>query len=600
MYMSYKVLARKWRPRIFTEMAGQEHILQTLINALDQDRLHHAYLFTGTRGVGKTSIARILAKALNCEKGVSSNPCDECSACVSISEGRFLDLIEVDAASRTKVDDTRELLENVQYSPSVGRFKVYLIDEVHMLSTHSFNALLKTLEEPPAHVKFLFATTDPQKLPVTILSRCLQFNLKNISPQIIVDHLKFILDKEKIVFEEPGLWLIGRAADGSMRDALSLTDQAVSYGAGKLKEADISDMLGSINPTAILDIVRAVVNKDGSAAMAFVQKMSEHAPNYNSALEGLLSLFHQVALAQSIPEAISNNEGDKEFILEIGNKLSLEDTQLFYQIALLGRRDLPLAPEPRVGFEMVLLRMLAFYPDQADPVDPPKNGYIAKSAENITTKNLAPDQSTKEQETSNLQKRYKEADPQAEASGSSRNEILANNGSIETKKPNKTEVLTDIKNNTSFLEDGSVKKDTISDIDKVALENISIENWFVICNNLALKGILQNIAINLSLLSINGKNLYFVLDETQSALYDSASHDERLALELSGYFDVAVTITIKIEALTSETPRSRLIRIEEEEKKEATKNLKSDPNVNNITNVFDGILLKNTVKIINK
>lgn len=597
--MSYQVLARKWRPRIFTEMAGQEHILQTLINALDQDRLHHAYLFTGTRGVGKTSIARILAKSLNCEKGVSSNPCDECSACVSISEGRFLDLIEVDAASRTKVDDTRELLENVQYAPSVGRFKVYLIDEVHMLSTHSFNALLKTLEEPPAHVKFLFATTDPQKLPVTILSRCLQFNLKNISPQIIVDHLKFILDEEKIVFEEPGLWLIARAADGSMRDALSLTDQAVSHGAGELKEEDVSDMLGSIDPTAILDIVRAVVNKDGSAAMSFVQKMSEHNPDFSSALEGLLSLFHRVALVQSIPEAVSNNEGDKEFILEIGNKLSLEDTQLFYQIALLGRRDLPLAPEPRVGFEMILLRMLAFYPDQVDSVDLPKNPNISKSIQNITNKNVALDQSTKEQETSTLQKTHKEAGSQAKVLDLSKKEILVNSGNVETKKSNKIEVPTDIKNIPSFSEDSSVKKDTISDIGKVALENVSTEDWFIICNNLGVKGILQNIAINLSLLSISGKNLSFILDETQSALYDSASHDERLALELSGYFDVVVTITIKVEALTSETPRSRLIRLEEEDNKEATKNLKSDSNVNDITNVFDGILLKNTVKKIN-
>ena len=269
--MTYQVLARKWRPRIFSEMAGQEHVLRTLINALDQDRLHHAYLFTGTRGVGKTTIARILAKCLNCEQGVSSSPCETCSACISIAEGRFLDLIEVDAASRTKVDDTRELLENVQYAPSVGRFKVYLIDEVHMLSTHSFNALLKTLEEPPAHVKFLFATTDPQKLPVTILSRCLQFNLKNISPEIIVEHLKYILGKEKIIFEEPGLWSLARAADGSMRDALSLTDQAISYGGGKLTEFDISNMLGSIDLAVIAEITRGLVDRDGPGLMTSIQ-----------------------------------------------------------------------------------------------------------------------------------------------------------------------------------------------------------------------------------------------------------------------------------------------------------------------------------------
>lgn len=257
--MSYQVLARKWRPKTFREMVGQEHVLRALINALDHNRLHHAYLFTGTRGVGKTTIARILAKCLNCEAGVSSEPCGQCSACTSINEGRFIDLIEVDAASRTKVEDTRELLDNVQYAPTVGRFKVYLIDEVHMLSTHSFNALLKTLEEPPPHVKFLLATTDPQKLPATILSRCLQFNLKNMSPERIVGHLQYVLEQEMVSFDDPALWLLGRAADGSMRDAMSLTDQAIAFGSGKLQEADVRNMLGSIDQTAVYDILNGIL-----------------------------------------------------------------------------------------------------------------------------------------------------------------------------------------------------------------------------------------------------------------------------------------------------------------------------------------------------
>ena len=369
--MSYQVLARKWRPRIFSEMAGQEHVLRALINALDNDRLHHAYLFTGTRGVGKTTIARILAKCLNCEQGVSSTPCGECSACTSIAEGRFVDLIEVDAASRTKVEDTRDLLDNVQYAPTVGRFKVYLIDEVHMLSTHSFNALLKTLEEPPPHVKFLLATTDPQKLPVTILSRCLQFNLKNLSPERIVEHLQYVLAEEQVPCEETGLWALARAADGSMRDALSLTDQAIAHGGGTLTEAEIGNMLGTIDLTAIADIARALVNNDGTEVLAVVQKMSEHAPDYSAALGDLLSVWHRVAIAQTVPDALDNRHGDYQLILELAKALSPEDVQLFYQIVLLGRRDIPLAPEPRIGFEMVMLRMLAFQPVRESRIDPP-------------------------------------------------------------------------------------------------------------------------------------------------------------------------------------------------------------------------------------
>lgn len=360
--MSYQVLARKWRPRVFREMVGQEHVLQALINALDHNRLHHAYLFTGTRGVGKTTIARILAKCLNCETGVSSEPCGQCSSCREIAEGRFVDLIEVDAASRTKVEDTRELLENVQYAPTRGRYKVYLIDEVHMLSNSSFNALLKTLEEPPPHVKFLLATTDPQKLPMTILSRCLQFNLKNMNPERIVQHLKFVLEQELVPYEDSALWHLGRAADGSMRDAMSLTDQAIAYGSGKITESEVSAMLGTIDQTAVYDIVTALASYDGRAVLAAVERMSEQAPDYASALAEMLAVLHRIAIAQALPEAVDNSHGDRERILQLSQQLPAEDVQLFYQTALLGRRDLPLAPDPRAGFEMVLLRMLAFKP----------------------------------------------------------------------------------------------------------------------------------------------------------------------------------------------------------------------------------------------
>lgn len=360
--MSYQVLARKWRPRTFRELVGQQHVLQALVNALDHNRLHHAYLFTGTRGVGKTTIARILAKCLNCETGVSSEPCGQCPSCVEINEGRFIDLIEVDAASRTKVEDTRELLENVQYAPTRGRYKVYLIDEVHMLSSHSFNALLKTLEEPPPHVKFLLATTDPQKLPVTILSRCLQFHLKNMDPERIVGHLQHVLEQEMVPFDDAALWQLGRAADGSMRDAMSLADQAIAFGGGKVADTDVRSMLGTIDQNLVYQVLNALVSTDASKVLQAVDQLAQHAPDYGGALAELLSALHRIAIAQALPEAVDNSRGDREQLLELAQQLAAEDVQLFYQTALLGRRDLPMSPEPRAGFEMVLLRMLAFRP----------------------------------------------------------------------------------------------------------------------------------------------------------------------------------------------------------------------------------------------
>lgn len=360
--MSYQVLARKWRPRLFREMVGQTHVLQALINALDHNRLHHAYLFTGTRGVGKTTIARILAKCLNCEAGVSSEPCGACSACREIDEGRFVDLIEVDAASRTKVEDTRELLDNVQYSPTRGRFKVYLIDEVHMLSSHSFNALLKTLEEPPAHVKFLLATTDPQKLPVTILSRCLQFSLKNMLPEKVVEHLRHVLAEEQIPFDDESLWLLGRAADGSMRDGLSLTDQAIAFGNGELRASEVRSMLGTIDHGQVFGLLDALASGDARGLLAAVAELAEQGADFAGVLAELISTLQRVAIAQVLPEATDNSLGDQQRVLEFAGTISAEDVQLFYQLALHGRRDLPLAPDPRGGFEMALLRMLAFRP----------------------------------------------------------------------------------------------------------------------------------------------------------------------------------------------------------------------------------------------
>lgn len=351
-------------------MVGQAHVLKALINALDNQRLHHAYLFTGTRGVGKTTIARIIAKCLNCETGITSTPCGTCSVCREIDEGRFIDLIEIDAASRTKVEDTRELLDNVQYAPSRGRFKVYLIDEVHMLSTHSFNALLKTLEEPPPHVKFILATTDPQKLPATILSRCLQFSLKNMSPERVVEHLSHVLAAENVPFEADALWLLGRAADGSMRDAMSLTDQAIAFGEGKVLAADVRAMLGSLDHGQVYGVLQALLDGDARALLEAVRSLAEQGPDWAGVLAEMLNVLHRVAIAQALPEAVDNGQGDRERVLALAAALPAEDVQFYYQMGLIGRRDLPLAPDPRGGFEMVLLRMLAFRP--ADTDDAPK------------------------------------------------------------------------------------------------------------------------------------------------------------------------------------------------------------------------------------
>ncbi|MEM6301115.1 MAG: DNA polymerase III subunit gamma/tau, partial [Pseudomonadota bacterium] len=360
--MSYQVLARKWRPKVFDDLVGQDHVVQALRHALASDRLHHAYLFTGTRGVGKTTIARILAKALNCEQGVTANPCPNCSTCVEIDEGRSVDLIEVDAASRTKVEDTRELLENVQYAPTRSRFKVYLIDEVHMLSSHSFNALLKTLEEPPEHVKFLLATTDPQKLPATVLSRCLQFSLKNMSAERVVGHLRKVLDAETIVYDDAALWQLGRAADGSMRDALSLTDQAIAFGGGSLKESSVNELLGTVDRSHIHSLLDALTRGDTRQLLHLSASMAELGVNFVAAVDELCSVLHRCAVAQALPDAVDQSQSDANAVVELAQQLTAEDVQLFYELAQREREMVLGAADARSAFEMLLLRLHAFRP----------------------------------------------------------------------------------------------------------------------------------------------------------------------------------------------------------------------------------------------
>ncbi len=359
--MAYQVLARKWRPQNFIQLVGQEHVSQSLANALQHDRLHHAYLFTGTRGVGKTTVARIFAKAMNCENLKESNPCGECAVCRAFDEGRFLDLIEVDAASRTKVEDTRDLLDNAQYAPNQGRYKIYLIDEVHMLSGHSFNALLKTLEEPPSHVKFLLATTDPQKIPVTVLSRCLQFNLKRLLPEQIDTQMAFILGQEKIEFDPTALKMLSLAADGSLRDGLSLLDQAIAFGNGKVGLETVSNMLGTVAQEPVDDLLMALANDDAVALLDKITEISELTPDFSEILQQILRVLHRVALTQAATGFV-DSYFEPSVINQLARSLLSEDVQLFYQIALIGQRDLDLAPDPRGGFEMVMLRMLTFRP----------------------------------------------------------------------------------------------------------------------------------------------------------------------------------------------------------------------------------------------
>ncbi|MCB5189731.1 DNA polymerase III subunit gamma/tau [Methylobacillus arboreus] len=366
--MSYQVLARKWRPKSFEALVGQEHVVRALTNALQQQRLHHAYLFTGTRGVGKTTLSRILAKSLNCETGISAHPCGQCAACVAIDKGSFLDYVEMDAASNRGVEDMTSLLEKAIYAPTQGRYKVYMLDEVHQLTGHAFNAMLKTLEEPPAHVKFILATTDPQKVPVTILSRCLQFNLRQMSSSSIAEHLQHVLTEENITFEPVALQLIGRSANGSMRDALSLLDQAIAYGGDSVNEKEVRAMLGAIDQSYLFDLLHTLLSQDGNALLAQARAMEQRAISFDAALNDLANLLHEIAIAQAVPDSIAQDHPERQTLLDIATRMGAEEIQLYYQIALLARRDLGLAPDEFAGFTMALLRMLAFNPgDQKSP-----------------------------------------------------------------------------------------------------------------------------------------------------------------------------------------------------------------------------------------
>ena len=537
--MSYQVLARKWRPRRFEQMVGQAHVLRALVNAFDQGRLHHAYLFTGTRGVGKTTLARIIAKCLNCESGVSATPCGECGACCEIDDGRFVDLIEVDAASRTKVEDTRELLDNVQYAPTRGRYKVYLIDEVHMLSGHSFNALLKTLEEPPPHVKFLLATTDPQKLPVTILSRCLQFNLKHLPERAIRDYLRAVVDQEGVVADEEALLALARCADGSMRDALSLLDQAIAFGDGRVRVREVNEMLGTVPREHLQTLVSSLAHKDAPALMQSVGKLAEHVTDFSELLNELLSLLHLAALHQQVPQAIDEQAQNFDLASKMASMLSPEDVQLFYQIALTGQRDLPLAPEPRIGFEMVLLRMLSFQP-------------VTSSQELRSPPTPTPTQSN----------------PKTEATDTDR-AALVSDGNLQSQ------------------ERTAVPADSLKPTES---------NWHVILERLGLKGVAYALASNCSLKSYRGGEICLVLGAGHEEIR-TKNAEQRIQRALSNYFsDEDLRLRIVVSEHETETPAEAINRNIKERQVAAEQAIYDDPLVKGLQDNFGAQIVPGTIK----
>ncbi len=568
-------------------MAGQGHVLKTLINSLDNDRLHHAYLFTGTRGVGKTTIARILARCLNCETGVTSEPCGECSACTEIDEGRFIDLIEVDAASRTKVEDTRELLDNVQYSPTRGRYKVYLIDEVHMLSGHSFNALLKTLEEPPPHVKFLLATTDPQKLPVTVLSRCLQFNLKNISPERLVEHIKHILDEEKIPYEELALWQLGRAAQGSVRDCLTLLDQAIGYCEGNITDAEVSTFLGAIDQGVIHNLVDALVAEDAAAMLEIIESFADYAPDFAAVLTDLQSYLHRVAIAQAVPNGVDNSHGDRKQVKEHAGKIPAETVQLYYQVALKAREDMAYAIDARSGLEMGLLRMLAFTPARAPAASgagPDGNGDAADSAKAVKKKPVA-----NEKAASQAASAPKAASPKETTVAVKSHRVPAAKKAPVPAAPVGSSEPAQSPAEASSSAHGDLDKS------KISITELKPSSWINLFYQLDLDGITRSIAANFLLQEVSGKKLVFVMDESQSTVFNE-EQQRRINQALNTYFSDEVSLQVGPGEINTETPAAWQQRMDKERLAEAIQTFENDATVKEIVERFSGAIETDSIE----
>lgn len=543
---SQLALARRYRPQDFQSVVGQEATLRALMSALDHQRLHHAYLLTGTRGVGKTTLARIFAKALNCEQGISSKPCETCETCQAINAGSYVDLIEVDAASRTKVEDTRELLDNVQYLPTRGRFKIYLIDEVHMLSSHSFNALLKTLEEPPSHVKFLLATTDPQKLPVTVLSRCLQFHLQRLPVVQITQHLANVLKQEKVEFESEALEEIARAADGSMRDALSLLDQGLAYGKGCVLAAEVRTLLGLTERGRLGALFAALVARDAKMALQEIAAISHTAPNFASVLTELLTLLHQIAIAQQVPDALDEAAIDPKMILAFAEQVSPEEIQLYYQIGLLGQRDLPYAPTPQMGFEMIVLRMLAFQP-------------AALAREN---------------------------------SGKAHNANASVNYSVNDRMQNP--IQNNVQANPEISKPAKISKEAISISPPPPVSELS--EWATLIPSLNLIGMTKELASHCRVTHWTEDQIHLLLHESQKPLL-SKRNEERLQQAINQYFKKVVVVKISVNASSKETqetlktvledtPAKQYQKAEDKATEHARHLIETDPNVEDMLQRF--------------
>lgn len=608
--MSYQVFARKWRPQSFSELVGQNHVMTALTHALNHQRLHHAYLFTGTRGVGKTTIARIFAKCLSCETGITATPCGQCESCTSITAGRYIDLLEVDAASRTKVEDTRDLLENVQYAPTQGRFKIYLIDEVHMLSTGSFNALLKTLEEPPEHVKFLLATTDPQKLPVTVLSRCLQFNLKRMPIDMITEHLESVLTQENIPYHVNALRELARAADGSMRDALSLLDQAVAFGQGRLDNTNVQEMLGGASQHELYQLLQAIAAHNGKQMLAIVEQMANHTPDYELITDDLISLLHQIAVQQIVPQPHSNNTTDKA-ITQLAQQIPAEDLQLYYQIALQGRADLAYAPDPRCGFEMLLLRMLAFHiapkasaqntalpTEITPPASIPNQPSIQAHSTASKKKTIAPPTTT---EQTNKQTNSTPSPTENNQQTQALDDMIAEITTTPTTTPKpKTKAKTTQKQADSTKSLSNSKPNTIADAKEpqapIPDTNELGEYWHQLLPQLTLDGMTKELARH-GLLNAKDENHW------QIALSNDAEHfhndnTEQALLSALQTFAENPDLRIKLhlsDNIEGELPVNRAKRIKLEQQQLAENMIKHDTFVNHLISQYNAKVIPQSI-----
>lgn len=551
--MSYQALARVYRPQNFEELVGQEHVSQALKNGLDQDRIHHAFLFTGTRGVGKTTVARILAKALNCEQGVSGQPCGECSACKEITEGRFIDLVEVDAASRTGVDDTRELLENVQYAPTKGRYKIYLIDEVHMFSNSSFNALLKTLEEPPPHVKFLLATTEPKKLPVTVLSRCLQFNLKRLSLTQINDHLQKLLNLQEVNFDATAIELIARAADGSMRDGLSLLDQALAFGAGQVSEKDVKLMLGTMDQETVVSIMDCIINKDAEALTQELQQIFTMSPDYARFLGDLALLLHEVSLVQILNSFVDNSQFDRTRVKNIVQGTTAEQIQLYYQIVIKGQEEIYLAPDTKTGFEMTIIRLFAF--EIGAPQGQPNGNGFKQTSNNdgvtIQNKTVTPLQ----------------------------------------KKPAQYQSVTEIVTE-------SVKEPVIESVASSVTEAVAIKltdiiesKWQEVFESLRLKGMSRELARNAHVISNDNNKLILAIDN-QASTFMTDSAMSQLEAALKNMCSDDFTLQMDLKENLSQTIAKKEQKQQENSKIETINKVEQNPFVQHMQENFDAEVIQ--------